>query len=219
MLVWVLGAGWAGAQTLEVTGTCPSITWAAEGLTPGGRAVLMGARQPGQQTLPVGPCAGSLTGLGPLVRSQVLRTDEVGGYLRATALAGGECRAAYQLLDLATCRVSNVVRIDRDFGVLAGSYVVGEGQPWSAGAKPVSCLDACAAQFGGDAEDYWCSTDGDGVDHLAYVDGWGDDRLCTQPQPEDYAVGDSTRCAGDGCYASAWVADHDCAAVNYCWLR
>jgi hypothetical protein len=219
MLVLILGAGVGAAQSLEAIGRCPAVTWTAEGLTPRAGVVLMAARQPGRSVIPAGPCAGAITGLGPLVRSQPLAVDEVGGYLRATALAGEECGASYQLLDLATCRVSNVVRIRRDQGVLAGSYVVGSGPPWSTGARPMSCLDACAAQFGGDAEDYWCSTSPDVVDHLAYVDGWGDDRICLDPQPEDLAIGESTRCAGDGCYTSAWVDDHACTSVNYCWLR
>jgi hypothetical protein len=219
MLVLMLGAGVGAAQSLEALGRCPAVTWAAEGLSPKGAVVLMASRQPGRATIPAGPCAGALTGLGPLVRSQPLVVDEVGGYLRATALAGDECDAAYQLLDLGSCRVSNVVRIRRDDGVLAGSFAVGSGPRWSAGTRPMSCLDACAAQFGGEAGDYWCSTSAELVDHLAFVDGWGDDRICLQPQPEDLALGDSTRCAGDGCYASAWVDDHACASVNHCWLR
>lgn len=219
MLVWVLGAGVGAAQTLTAQGECPAVTWEAEGLTPRGAVVLMASWRTGQTPIPAGPCAGALTGLGPLQRSQPLRADEVGGYLRATALAGEECAAAYQVLDLATCRVSNVVQIARDEGVLAGRFTVGSGPRWDAGARPMSCLDACAAQYGGDAEDYWCSTSDQVVDHLAYVDGWGDDRICLEPQPEDFAAGTSTGCAGDGCYASAWVDDHTCGSVNHCWLR
>jgi hypothetical protein len=219
MWVWVLGASVGAAQSLEASGRCPAITWSAEGLTPDGAVVLMAAADVGTTTIPAGPCAGSLTGLGPLVRSLPLVVDEVGGYLRATALTGPECRNTYQVLDLGTCRVSNVVRIPRDQGVVAGSYVVGDGKPWSAGGAPMTCLDACATQFGGHPEDYWCSTDAHTIDHVAFLDGWGDDRLCQEPQPEDYSAGASTRCAGDGCYASAWVDDHGCRSVNYCWLR
>lgn len=220
MLVLAAVVGAAQAQSLEASGVCPEITWSAAGLTPGGPVVLMTAPRAGSARLEGGPCAGRVTNLSRIGRAATFNADEVGGHLRAIALTGDECSRSYQLLDVTTCRMSNVVQIAVDGGVLAGSYQVGAGPAWdSATTAPMSCVAACAAQFGGDAADYFCSTRPDVIDHLAFGDGWGDDGLCHTPQPDDQVFGASTACSGDGCYYSAWVADHGCTATNWCFLN
>ena len=217
--MWAWWAVAAGAQTLEASGTCPAITWSASGATPGATVVLLVAPAAGAAVVGGGPCAGTVTGLSRVEKASSFVADEVGGYLRAIALAGDECASAYQLLDVHTCRVSNVVRIRADAGLVAGSYTVGSGPAWDLGTAPVSCLDACATTFGGAPGDYFCSTRPDVVDHLAFGDGWGDAGLCAAPQPEDLVVGATTACSGEGCYYSARVADHGCNATNWCFLR
>ena len=84
-----------------------------------------------------------------------------------------------------------------------------------------ACLDACAIVFGGSANDYQCSTNAVTIDRSAYVSGWGDGQYCTNPVAEDFSLEDPNQpgydCGVAMCSYSAYVEDHGCQSVNYCW--
>ena len=104
---------------------------------------------------------------------------------------------------------------------LVGSYAVNSG-PAFAVATSYSCVQACALVFGGFAATYSCSTLPTSVNNVAYVDGYSDTSHCGQnPVSETFVVpanppGGSYRAYGPGAF-SAYVFDHSCPAVNYCF--
>jgi large repetitive protein len=106
-----------------------------------------------------------------------------------------------------------------------GSFSISEGPPWyDPGTISYSCLDACALIFGGVPDDYACSTDPYVLDHMAFVDGYGDTTFCNPPGvAEDFKLPEAPDslydCGFGGCSYSAYVTDHGCASINYCWLE
>jgi len=100
---------------------------------------------------------------------------------------------------------------------LIGSFQVVDGPEWTTNPPTYSCLEACAEVFGGAAGDYSCSTTSDSIDHQAYVDGWGDSQYCSTPVAEDFKLNTFYDCGDYFCSYSAYVNDHDCTAVNYCF--
>jgi cysteine-rich repeat protein len=102
---------------------------------------------------------------------------------------------------------------------VVGQFFVGDGPSYDTDPPVVSCLDACAQLFGGAAADYSCSTSAEQIDHQAWLDGWGDPwSYCTDvPGPEDFSAGTNYNCEEPGCSYSAYVNDHTCMMVNYCW--
>ena len=110
--------GGAAAPVLAIDGTCPGggpirIEWS--GATGGGQAALIFARNTGSFRIPNGnPCAGTTLGLGP---NQIHLAWQGGaganGSRILNASAGpGACGGYLQLLDIASCRVSNVARVE-----------------------------------------------------------------------------------------------------------
>ena len=97
---------------VSVTGTCPgATTLTLTHFTPGGRIRLLSSDGPGALAVPVGPCAGTISGLGSS-HTQVratLTADVAGAAAFQVTLPGGVCgRAVVQALDEATCTFSNV---------------------------------------------------------------------------------------------------------------
>ncbi len=104
-----------------------------------------------------------------------------------------------------------------------GDFVINDGPPWATDPPVYNCLEACALLFGGVDVDYYCSTSPAFVDNQAYVDGWGDAQYCTSPVAEDYSLEDPANpgydCGMGSCSYSAYVNDHNCTSINYCWAR
>jgi hypothetical protein len=102
---------------------------------------------------------------------------------------------------------------------LVGSFRVGSGASWTTNPVPVTCLEACAALFGGSAGAYSCSTSATFIDHRAWVDGYGDSSHCTEggAVAETFKQSAHYDCGSLGCSYSAYVSDHGCLAMNYCW--
>lgn len=92
-----------------VSGTCPgSLTIQGSYLTPGGQAAILSGTGPGTFTIPVGVCAGSSVGL---TAPRLLTTVTVppSGTISGTpTFNAAQCARSYQIVDLTTCRVSNV---------------------------------------------------------------------------------------------------------------
>jgi hypothetical protein len=103
--------------------------------------------------------------------------------------------------------------------VLIGQFAVGDGPQWGGNPPTYTCLEACALLFGGDPLSYSCSTDPNNIDKLAFEDGYADDQHC-QPGnavAQDYKLSDTYNCGAKGCSYSAYVNDHGCKSVNYCF--
>jgi cysteine-rich repeat protein len=104
---------------------------------------------------------------------------------------------------------------------LVGSYVVNDGPAYEQNPPVYSCLDACALLFGGAGADYSCSTNAETIDHMAWGDVWGDPGTYCSDFPiasESFVVGTNYDCQEPGCSFSAYVADHFCMNVNYCFV-
>jgi hypothetical protein len=75
--------------------------------------------------------------------------------------------------------------------------------------------------FGGLSTDYHCSTNPNFLDYQAFVDGWGDSTFCFQPVSETFrkeqAGNPGYNCGAGFCSYSAYVMDHSCSSINYCW--
>lgn len=92
-----------------VSGTCPG-TIGIQGsyLTPGGQAAVLTGTGPGTFTIPVGVCTGYSVGLtAPRLLATV--TVSPSGTISGTpTFNAAQCAKSYQIVDLTTCRVSNV---------------------------------------------------------------------------------------------------------------
>ena len=101
-----------------------------------------------------------------------------------------------------------------------GSWAVADGPLWSGnpGADSLSGVEAAAVIFGGDASRYAVSTNGVDptmVNHLAFLDGYGDTQYLTTAQSETFVgVNGPKYKDGYGNY-SAYVFDHACGTY-YC---
>jgi hypothetical protein len=101
-----------------------------------------------------------------------------------------------------------------------GSFQVNQGPAWETNPPSYSCVEACALVFGGAPAQYHCSTVNGVLNNRAWVDGWGDTTYCNgQTVAEDFErpVGGNYDCGAGSCSFSAYVSDHACSAVNYCW--
>jgi Cys-rich repeat protein len=117
--------------------------------------------------------------------------------------------------NLANC-VQGVCSAMRQF---AGQFKVSDGPPWAPNPPCYTCQEACALLFGGQSGDYSCSTQKGMIDHMAYEDGWGDTVHCNPggQVAEDYKKSVNYNCGGQSCSYSAYVMDHGCASINYCF--
>lgn len=105
----------------------------------------------------------------------------------------------------------------------AGDFLVGQGLPWGDPANFVlSCVQACAALFGGGEQDYACSTQPDVLNRRAYLSGWGSDLYCAgEGAPDTFRkpeAGGLYDCGSTGCSYSAYTSDHCEDSRNYCFL-
>jgi hypothetical protein len=104
---------------------------------------------------------------------------------------------------------------------MIGSFRVTDGPLWSTpGQVSYSCVEACAMLFGGTAADYGCSNVEGVLNHRAFADGWGDEQFCVgEGVADDFKapVDGPYACGQPGCSYSAFVNDHNCVGVNYCW--
>jgi hypothetical protein len=110
--------------------------------------------------------------------------------------------------------------------VYVGSYWVGAGPLWTGNPLCYTAQEAAALLFGGSANEYLISTDPSTINHLAWVDGWGNTQhLKTDwynegslgPVAEDYKLqtGTGYNDPYGGPAFSAYVADHDGAYTNF----
>lgn len=103
-----------------------------------------------------------------------------------------------------------------------GSYRVSDGPHWySGGVLSYSGIEACALLFGGDPEDYHTSTNGEDpnlINYKAWLDGYGDTTYCGTPADETFKKSEYYDCGYGSCSFSAYVSDHGCSNVNYCFL-
>ncbi|MFT5457765.1 MAG: hypothetical protein ACI9K2_004268 [Myxococcota bacterium] len=101
----------ASAQTLSFSGVCPGpVTIDVTGMTPAGSAVfLTGAAGEGADVIGVGACSGTVTGLAGLrFLTRVADGDGDGAYSFTPSIPDGRCSAPIQVLDPATCTLTNV---------------------------------------------------------------------------------------------------------------
>jgi hypothetical protein len=97
---------------------------------------------------------------------------------------------------------------------------VDSGPSYLTNPPTYACVDACALLFGGTSGQYSCSTTNDPttINHLASVDGWGDNSHCGGNYVADtYKLNTNYNCGSSDCAFSAYVMDHSCAAINYCF--
>ncbi|MBI2896135.1 MAG: hypothetical protein HYY06_21435, partial [Deltaproteobacteria bacterium] len=100
---------------------------------------------------------------------------------------------------------------------LVGSYALGSGIPWLDDPPTYTCQEACAANFGGAAADYGCSTVEGAIDHQANVDTI---YVGCSVAAESHKVGATYYCVPDGCGStSAWVNDNCGGLTNYCFTH
>ena len=120
-------------------------------------------------------------------------------------------------------RVTNSSQIQLGAVELIGSYAVSDGPHWEDDETVAyTCLEGCALVFGGEADNYQCSTSDSSIDNMAWADGWANFSHCkgqgNDPVAEDFKVGGPTDCGEDDCYFSAYVDDHGCdESINYCY--
>ena len=102
-----------------------------------------------------------------------------------------------------------------------GSFIVSQGPEYAvAGQVSYSCVEACAMIFGGSAAEYGCSTVDGELNHRAHADGWDDQQFCLDGDIADdfkAPIDAAYDCGSTGCSYSAYVSDHSCQGVNYCW--
>ena len=102
--------GMAAAQTLSIDGAaCPGpMSVMGSGFTPGGSVAVLKGAGPGRDLVPGGPCAGTPTNLGGLSFVTLIGADGRGGFAAMPDIAAPLCGDSIQMLDVATCTVSNV---------------------------------------------------------------------------------------------------------------
>lgn len=98
--------------TLTITGWCPgqiAIYW--WNATPGRRHAFLTSNEVGTTKIQSGPCAGTVLGLSDrgLVVGYVMPTGYGDGKVKAI-MGPGRCRVPVQLVELPSCRTSNVAR-------------------------------------------------------------------------------------------------------------
>ena len=52
------------------------------------------------------------------------------------------------------------------------------------------------------------------IDNQAWLDGWG---MTCHTASENYKKSSFYNCGSVSCSESAYVADHGCGNINYCW--
>jgi hypothetical protein len=107
------GVGNACDLYLDATGACPGpIAFSASGLTPGRQVAVIASTGTGGLTIPVGTCAGFPTGLDANARLITFVNADANGEIAAMPTAPAyACGRYVQLVDMATCRTTNVAQV------------------------------------------------------------------------------------------------------------
>ena len=101
-----------GGYTLEITGVCPGqITLEWSGAEPYRQQAFLVSREEGNWKIPDGPCAGTVLGLDPqfLYFARLYGTGDGSGAVNVN-MGVGRCGIYIQLVEVGTCRTSNVAR-------------------------------------------------------------------------------------------------------------
>ncbi|MFT4621838.1 MAG: hypothetical protein ACI8PZ_000490 [Myxococcota bacterium] len=103
-------ASTASAQSLDLSGDCPgTVDVTISGFTPGGTAVFLGgAAGEGSDVIGIGACAGTVTGLAGVRFLTRVSADGGGTAAFAPYMGDASCDTPIQVLDTATCTMSNV---------------------------------------------------------------------------------------------------------------
>ncbi|MFT4622429.1 MAG: hypothetical protein ACI8PZ_001085 [Myxococcota bacterium] len=224
-LLLLLTPALAGADAvLTITGECPGpVDFEMRG-SEGGRYLLVAADEAGSYRLASGRCEGAdigllppLSGYGPFPDLDVDSVRTIRPVIPDVA-----CAKQFVLLDLSTCAVSEVASFGPGPVDYVGSYGVNDGPVWGV-TPPYTCLEACAVVFGGDADDYQCSTEPDVVTNTGWYQGWGTSEHCASsgaPLPEVIVHCPAYPDYVDGCF-SAYNNDGHCGeeSVNHCFTR
>jgi len=109
-MFWMIQMAFAGGLTVEVDGDCPgTLEFEARGLAEGTTMVLLGGLGTGGDTVGMGPCAGTVTGLvGLRVVAKVRDEDGDGRVGARPTLSAPACEVPLQVMDVATCDLSSV---------------------------------------------------------------------------------------------------------------
>jgi hypothetical protein len=103
------GGGVVVGPELDISGTCPgSVRVQGSNMTPGGQVALLTGNGPGNQAIPVGPCAGLNTSLSGLTFRGMFGANANGTVALNPTLPAGACGLGVQMLDVATCELTNV---------------------------------------------------------------------------------------------------------------
>lgn len=112
--MWLV-MGWtqlamAGGLTVEVDGECPgTLDFEVRGLAEGTTMILLGGLDTGGDTVGLGPCAGTVTGLAGLrVVAKVQDEDDDGRVGARPTLSAPACEVPLQVMDVSTCALSRV---------------------------------------------------------------------------------------------------------------
>lgn len=91
------------------SGSCPGVIGiSATHLTPGGQAAILNGSAPGSFTIPTGACAGNLVGLAAPHLLSMVTVPPSGTVSGTPTFNAAQCAKYYQVVDIATCRVTNV---------------------------------------------------------------------------------------------------------------
>ncbi len=141
--MWLV-MGWAqlaiaGGLTVDVDGDCPgTLDFEVRGLTTGTTMVLLGGLDTGGDTVGMGPCAGTVTGLvGLRVVAKVQDEDGDGRVGARPTLSGPACEVPLQVMDTSTCELSRVFNMSDDMVIIPdeASSECADNPLWT----PVTC--------------------------------------------------------------------------------
>ena len=108
-LILALIATSANAADLSIRGACPGVVDLEITGTPGGRFAVFTASTPGSTMLGGGPCADTRIDLDAPNRFGPISDADGDGVINVSpSLSGRFCSNSFQILDLATCEVSDV---------------------------------------------------------------------------------------------------------------
>ncbi len=106
-----LHVAFSSGPSLDIVGACPGpAVISMAGLTPSSNVAVVRSSGAGVTAVPAGPCAGTLLDLAsPLALIGFFPTDATGGLSASPTLAAPMCGQLVQVLDMATCAVTNVI--------------------------------------------------------------------------------------------------------------